>query len=321
MTSSTKVFEVSIEEHQRRKSDIREFKKALVDLIDLIHEQAGAKCPLFVFIDELDRCRPTYAISMLEEVKHIFGMDKVCFVVSTNIAQIRHSVCSVYGQGFDSESYLKRFFDQSIALPIVASSNHVSSVFGSFGVLASRRHFVSIPWRHLDEMVSETISISWIFSAFGLDVRSQRQVFDSAEASASSISKGKIHTIFLFFLCALAHAKRDLFDKFEAEGNANAVCADALKSGHLNLYRVSRESRITEEFSLLNIINEYFLISKFSYYDIKKECSNFGNDSFKGMILNELVDEFHSGGMQNLSEKSSISEYFRLVRHSGYIRR
>jgi len=101
-----KAFEVALEEHRQRKSNIKEFKLALIGLIDLIKSKAGAKLPLFVFIDELDRCRPTYAISMLEEVKHIFGMDKVCFVVSTNLSQLRHSVRAVYGLGFDSELYL-----------------------------------------------------------------------------------------------------------------------------------------------------------------------------------------------------------------------
>ncbi|QDE47832.1 hypothetical protein EIN43_17235 [Enterobacter hormaechei] len=65
--------------------------------------------PTFIFIDELDRCRPNYAIDMLETIKHLFDINNVVFVIATDKEQLSHSICSVYGSGFDATRYLDRF--------------------------------------------------------------------------------------------------------------------------------------------------------------------------------------------------------------------
>jgi hypothetical protein len=69
--------------------------------------------PLYILIDELDRCRPSYAISTLERVKHLFDIDNVVFVVATDSQQLQHSIKAVYGNDFDSKRYLFRFFDRT----------------------------------------------------------------------------------------------------------------------------------------------------------------------------------------------------------------
>ena len=73
--------------------------------------------PLVVFIDELDRCRPTYAIELLEVAKHLFAVDGVVFVLGVNRSELAKSVKAVYGDAFDAEGYLHRFFDVDIRLP------------------------------------------------------------------------------------------------------------------------------------------------------------------------------------------------------------
>lgn len=69
--------------------------------------------PLFVLIDELDRCKPTYAVALLERVKHLFDVPNVIFVVATHTDQLAHTIKAVYGEGFDAERYLLRFFDRT----------------------------------------------------------------------------------------------------------------------------------------------------------------------------------------------------------------
>ncbi|WP_419927220.1 KAP family P-loop NTPase fold protein [Candidatus Poriferisocius sp.] len=73
--------------------------------------------PLVVLIDELDRCRPPYALSLLETVRHLFAADGVMVVLAVNRAELRHSVKSVYGPKFDADWYLRRFADLHISLP------------------------------------------------------------------------------------------------------------------------------------------------------------------------------------------------------------
>lgn len=71
---------------------------------------------LVIFIDELDRCRPTFAVELLEQIKHYFDNDKITFVFSTNIKQLQYTIKKYYGEAFEAKRYLDKFFDLTILL-------------------------------------------------------------------------------------------------------------------------------------------------------------------------------------------------------------
>lgn len=81
--------------------------------------------PLVVFIDELDRCKPSFAIKLLESIKHYFSNDKILFVFSVNIEELQHSIKCIYGQGFDATRYLDRFFNIRFNLPAVDKGTYL----------------------------------------------------------------------------------------------------------------------------------------------------------------------------------------------------
>lgn len=95
-------------------SSIEDTKKALSEYLGCFNRD---KQKVFVLVDELDRCRPTYAIEMLETIKHFFSLDNYIFVVATDTDQLSHSINAVYGSNFDGTEYLSRFFNRSAALP------------------------------------------------------------------------------------------------------------------------------------------------------------------------------------------------------------
>jgi hypothetical protein len=72
---------------------------------------------LVVFIDELDRCKPDYAVRLLERIKHYFLNDLITFVFSVNLDELQHTIKRYYGNDFDACRYLDRFFDLRITLP------------------------------------------------------------------------------------------------------------------------------------------------------------------------------------------------------------
>ena len=72
---------------------------------------------LVIFVDELDRCKPSFAVELLEIIKHYFNHDKVIFVLSTNFKEFQHCIKHYYGEGFDGWKYLDRFIDIRITLP------------------------------------------------------------------------------------------------------------------------------------------------------------------------------------------------------------
>ncbi|MGL4763179.1 MAG: KAP family P-loop NTPase fold protein [Sarcina sp.] len=98
-----------------RLTEIKNSKKELKEKLEKFQSKIDKK--VIIFIDELDRCRPTYAIELLEIVKHIFDIDKYVFVISLDKEQLSHSIKTIYGNGMDSDGYLRRFFDLEYTLP------------------------------------------------------------------------------------------------------------------------------------------------------------------------------------------------------------
>ena len=88
------------------------FRKQLSDFAKTIDEQKQ----LIVFVDELDRCRPDYAVQMLERIKHFFAIDNIIFVLSIDKTVICESIKSIYGD-INTEGYLRRFIDLEFDLP------------------------------------------------------------------------------------------------------------------------------------------------------------------------------------------------------------
>ncbi len=80
---------------------------------------------LIVVIDELDRCRPDYALRFLETIKHVFEVPYVTFIVAANARELSQTVKGVYGDGFDGSGYLERFFDIWLPLPVGDRENFV----------------------------------------------------------------------------------------------------------------------------------------------------------------------------------------------------
>lgn len=72
---------------------------------------------LIIFIDELDRCKPTFAVNLLEKIKHFFQAPNVTFVFAVDLSQLQNTIKRYYGTNFDGLQYLDRFFDIVIPLP------------------------------------------------------------------------------------------------------------------------------------------------------------------------------------------------------------
>lgn len=83
---------------------------------------------LIIFIDELDRCKPDYAVRLLECIKHYFTNEHISFVFSTNITELEHTIKAFYGESFDACKYLDRFFDLRLALEPVDLNKFYSSI-------------------------------------------------------------------------------------------------------------------------------------------------------------------------------------------------
>lgn len=93
-----------------------EAEKNLETLKACLKELAADK-PIILFIDELDRCRPDYAVDMLEVIKHVFDVENVKVVLVTNTKQLCAAINHRYGADVDAQKYLDKFLKYNFALP------------------------------------------------------------------------------------------------------------------------------------------------------------------------------------------------------------
>jgi hypothetical protein len=111
--AGAKLVEERIKTYEADKQTIEEFKAELHEFV----KREGRSKPVVFFIDELDRCRPLFAIEVLEHAKHLFDVPGLVFVVSVDRTQLGHSIGCVYGTEMDVNGYLRRFIDLEFQLP------------------------------------------------------------------------------------------------------------------------------------------------------------------------------------------------------------
>lgn len=105
---------------------IEEKKTAFNKLVDEILED---KQRLILIIDELDRCKPTFAVEMLEIIKHFYTNDKITIIVSTNNSELSNTIKNYYGNDFDGYGYLNKFYDFIISLDIKDVKGYLQKQF------------------------------------------------------------------------------------------------------------------------------------------------------------------------------------------------
>lgn len=115
-----------LKEYRGIKSVVDDFRNQLATYA----KKAGKKKPLIIFVDELDRCRPDYAVQMMERIKHFFSIDNIIFVLSVDKSVLCKSIRAIYGGlDIDTEAYLRRFVDLEFDLPEPNISNFIEAQF------------------------------------------------------------------------------------------------------------------------------------------------------------------------------------------------
>ena len=100
------------EEYVKFRQSVDMLKNILSEVAKELQKRSqNPRAKIVVIIDELDRCRPDFAVQTMEFVKHLIDAENVVFLFALDMSQLRHSVKSIYGDGMDAEGYLIRFFD------------------------------------------------------------------------------------------------------------------------------------------------------------------------------------------------------------------
>lgn len=234
------VIKALIEEQAETKGNVEEFKKEVKARLKNAAHNQGKEAPAFIFIDELDRCRPTYAIELLERIKHFFELEDCRFVIASDSTQLAHSIRAVYGQGFASERYLNRFFDAEFNLD---NQNIFSMVHNMLPSISSVRLGINvsgaIPNRHwsggsepmypqsstivcdIEGFSENAIIVVGLCKYFGVELRELVNYLRQIKSAADTIG-GNVSFFWLAFLIFYKNSKHEgyglLFDKAKGEG-------------------------------------------------------------------------------------------------------
>lgn len=117
--AADKAIDASVESILKEHVNASESLKTLQETLKGIAQ----KKPIILFVDELDRCRPDFAVNMLEIIKHTFNVEGVKFVLVTNTQQLRSSINHCYGETVDAQRYLDKFLKYSFNLPQIQGLN------------------------------------------------------------------------------------------------------------------------------------------------------------------------------------------------------
>lgn len=133
--------EKKFEELEQEKATVNSFKKHLEEAVSKLDK------PLVFIIDELDRCKPEFAVRLLERIKHFFDTPNVVFVLAVNKAQLQESIDHYYGFK-TSNSYLDKFITTTVKLkPIKTPDTYKNTILK----LAGDHGLTDLFSRHLDD--------------------------------------------------------------------------------------------------------------------------------------------------------------------------
>lgn len=250
--------------HTERYDAIQNIKKDIREWVEACRGKANLHLPAFILIDELDRCRPSYAVEMLETIKHIFDIPGIVFVVATDTEQLQHAIKAIYGNDFDARSYLGRFFRRRFSLHEISRKEFVLERLAvvrdnlSLNNVWPRQTCSGLPdIRQLVKIISITSDV------FELSLRQTEQLIDRLVAimTHNEEVEPRLNLIILTFLCAIHDKFHDVYidvvNKRMALDTGSQV--KSLTTWFGNFKELSLDVNITPEIILGQDIKDSFI--------------------------------------------------------------
>jgi len=113
-----KFIQKRLQDYEQEKHTALHFRESLAEFA------ATQEKPVVFFIDELDRCKPTFAVTVIERIKHFFDTPNLVFVLLLNRPQLEEAIKGVYGANIDANIYLGKFVQLFLTLPKTTSLTH-----------------------------------------------------------------------------------------------------------------------------------------------------------------------------------------------------
>ena len=199
--------EEKIQSHSEDVALIQSFRKLLSTLPSKLAENSDN--PLIIIIDELDRCKPTFAVEIIEKIKHLFSVKNVVFVLVMNKEQLEESIKSVYGQNIDAHIYLQKFINLEAKIP-KRSGDRCSNDLSKY----SRKLFQLHELETWGDDTSIIDCIDPFADHLNLSLRQLEKVYTNLSVFYSTDEKNRLRIVpIIVFLAIIKVVDPQLFDQ------------------------------------------------------------------------------------------------------------
>jgi hypothetical protein len=322
------------QEENARKQAVDDFRDELTVLIQSIKEHHNAfnryyKLPVFILIDELDRCRPDFTIELIEMVKHIFSVDDLFFVFATDGEQLQASLAGLYGERFDAELYFKRIFTREMHLRRPDNGQFTRSLIAEYSILREEN---SVHWlinvtahqRDIEAFISDFV---WVADAFDLTLRDQHQLAASFDSvfRFRQFNGQKTCTAITLILLVFWQKRKELFKRLL--NSPESFTGEIPLADHLRQHfahfdpalkvetaRPGAQSGLAE-MSIPNVISEFVEILQLSGEQLSRKVSS--NELQFGFTRLMAVDAREGPGSEQLQSKRPFMSYFDQIMIAG----
>jgi len=263
------LIEKRIENYAKEKDSLKVFKASLAKLAAIVREQQDF--PLTIIVDEMDRCRPDFALGLLERIKHLFDVENVVFVLLVNREQIESYVRTVYGESVNASAYLLKFANLFVDLPnLQAASSQENGRQGYCQLLLQHHGFSS----RVENVNTLTRSLGFLTDHFNLTLREIDKLFTTLTVYYSSRSKNQLTHDFLIVLLAVLKTHNHRLYRQLAAGKMSA--ASFLKKASLDKPNAKAGNQPTPDY--MNVILNFCLMSDTEFKEAVKAASESGKE-------------------------------------------
>lgn len=290
--------------NKKTKKKKKEFKDNLRKLSKKIKTET--KFPLIIFVDELDRCRPDYAVEFLEVIKHFFDVENIIFVLGIDRNQLQYSVASLYGQKMDAKGYLRKFIDINYSFSEFSLDEYLNFLFSEFGCGKKQDQQIY--------MVKE------IIKEFNPSLREIDQLFTRLKLIEKDINLSYIQAS--FFL-AFKNFKEEEYDKLMAKQYSTGAILNLMKYfesrnsniGKITFWKIANDLILRSsdtEVRYLNNLKEFFSKLASEWIGIKDILKSFDNFKEVHYCWDSLLEIFlEENGVMKQPNITTIKNIFR----------
>ncbi|WP_374595774.1 P-loop NTPase fold protein [Sphingosinicella sp.] len=183
---------------------------------------------LVVIIDELDRCRPDFALGVLETLKHFFRAERVHFLLVTNLNHLLLSVQKRYGVGEAAGEYIQKFYD--FLIPFEERPQHGRATNASLHV--SRLLQTMLTGANTSDGTNLINCVAQIVIAYDLSLRQAERVATNVVLAQIDFSQNSFRPGSLVALLAVIKAQNPaMFADIKRERVNTAHLQDFINKG------------------------------------------------------------------------------------------